>query len=231
VELLGQGAADALRLILGLDPALLGILWTSLLVSGAAVLIALCLGVPLGVTLGLRRFPGRGLLVSLVNTGMGLPPVVVGLAVFLLLARSGPLGAFELLYTRSAMVLAQVVLATPLVVGVTMTGVQSLDERLHLQILALGASRWQLYLTLLREARVALLAALAAGFGAIISEVGAVMMVGGNLRGDTQVMTTAIVQETRRGNYALALALSLVLLSLALAINLAFTWLQQRRQR
>ncbi len=231
MELLGQGAADALRLILGLDPALLGILWTSLLVSGAAVLIALCLGVPLGVTLGLRRFPGRGLLVSLVNTGMGLPPVVVGLAVFLLLARSGPLGAFELLYTRSAMVLAQVVLATPLVVGVTMTGVQSLDERLHLQILALGASRWQLYLTLLREARVALLAALAAGFGAIISEVGAVMMVGGNLRGDTQVMTTAIVQETRRGNYALALALSLVLLSLALAINLAFTWLQQRRQR
>jgi tungstate transport system permease protein len=189
------------------------------------------LGVPAGVFLGLRRFRGRSLLVTLVNSGMGLPPVVVGLLVFVLIARSGPLGSFELLYTPPAMIAAQVILATPLVIGVTMAGIQGLDPRLRLQILSLGASRWQLYLKLVVEARVSLLAALAAGFGAVISEVGAVMIVGGNIEGHTRVMTTAIVQATRQGNLPLAIALSLVLLALAILVNGAFTWLQQRRAR
>jgi len=186
-------------------------------------------GVPLGVFLGLRRFPGRGLLIALVNSGMGLPPVVVGLFVFLLLARSGPLGSLGLIYTPAAMVVAQVVLATPLVVGVTMAAIQGLDDRLRLQILSLGASRLQLYVKLVVEARVSLVAALAAGFGAVISEVGAVMIVGGNIQGQTRVMTSAIVLETRQGNFAMAIALSVILLVIALIINGGFTWLQQRR--
>jgi tungstate transport system permease protein len=216
---------------LRLDPELGAILWLSLWVSALAVVVALIVGIPAGVFLGLHRFPGRGVLATLVNTGMGLPPVVVGLVVFLLLARSGPLGALELLYTPSAMVVAQIVLATPLVVGVTMAAIADLDDRLRLQILALGASRWQLYAKLVVEARASLLAALAAAFGAVVSEVGAVMMVGGNIRGETRVMTTAIVQQTRQGNFAMAIALSLVLLAAALGINAAFTRLQRARQR
>lgn len=214
-----------------LDRQLVSILWLSLWVAGVAVGLSMLLGVPAGVFLGLRRFWGRSLIVTLVNSGMGLPPVVVGLFVFVLIARSGPLGSFELLYTPGAMVAAQVILATPLVVGVTMAGIQGLDERLRLQILSLGANRRQLYLKLVLEARVSLLAALAAGFGAVISEVGAVMIVGGNIEGQTRVMTTAIVQETRQGNVPMAIALSLVLLVLAAVVNGAFTWLQQRRPR
>lgn len=225
-----QGLVEALRLIARLDPELLAILWLSLWVSGAAVLIAMAIGVPAGVFLGLRRFPGRSILVATVNAGMGLPPVVVGLFVLLLLSRSGPLGALGLLYTPTAMVLAQVALATPLVVGVTMAAIQGLDDRLRLQILSLGASRWQLYLKLVVEARVSLVAALAAGFGAVVSEVGAVMIVGGNIQGHTRVMTTAIVLETRQGNFAMAIALSTILLAVALLINAAFTWLQQQRK-
>lgn len=194
-----------------------------------AILLSMVVGIPLGVWLGIRRFLGRGLLVTLVNTGMGLPPVVVGLFVFLLLARSGPLGGFELLYTPTAMVIAQVIIATPLVIGVTLAAIQGLDERLRLQILSLGASPLQYFWKLIIEARLSLLAALAAGFGSIISEVGAVMMVGGNLRGETRVMTTAIVLETRQGDFSMAIALSLILLLLALLINWLFTWLQQRR--
>jgi tungstate transport system permease protein len=204
--------------------------WLSVWVSSIAVAISMLLGVPLGVWLGLRRFPGRGLIVALVNSGMGLPPVVVGLLVFLMLARSGPAGSWELLYTPWAMVLAQVLLATPLVVGVTLAAIQGLDDRLRLQILSLGAGRIQLTLKLLVEARVSLLAALAAAFGSVISEVGAVMMVGGNIEGQTRVMTSAIVTETRQGHFAMAMALSCVLLLVAFVINGAFTWLQQRRR-
>jgi tungstate transport system permease protein len=222
---------EALKLVGRADPELFAILRLSLWVAGLAVTISMVLGVPLGVALGLRRFAGRNLIVTLVNSGMGLPPVVVGLFVFLLLARSGPLGTLNLLYTPAAMVLAQTILATPLVVGVTLAGIQGLDERMQLQILSLGASRFQLYCKLVLEARVALLAALAAGFGAIISEVGAVMMVGGNIEGQTRVMTTAIVLESRQGNLPLAIALSLVLLVLAALVNGLFTWLQQRGAR
>lgn len=211
-----------------MGPELWQVVALSLLVSGVAIVVSMLLGVPAGVFLGLHRFPGRQLLVTLVNTGMGLPPVVVGLVVFLLLARAGPLGSLELLYTPSAMILAQVVIAWPLVVGVTLAAIQGLDARLRLQILSLGASPSQLYWKLVREARLSLVAALAAGFGSIISEVGAVMMVGGNIRGETRVMTTAIVLETRQGNFGLAIALGVVLLLVALAVNWLFTWVQQR---
>jgi tungstate transport system permease protein len=222
---------DASGLIPGLSaigPELAGIIGVSLLVSGVAIAIAMAVGVPAGIFLALNRFPGRRLLVTLVNTGMGVPPVVVGLAVFVVLARSGPLGDLDLLYTPSAMIVAQVIIATPMVAGVSLAGIQSLDQRLHLQILALGASRRQLYIKLASEGRLSLVAALAAGFGSIISEVGAVMMVGGNLRGSTRVMTTAIVLATRQGDLPLAGVLALVLLAIAVAINGVLTLVQQR---
>jgi len=224
-----EGLQEAFRLIANLDPELLRILVVSLEVSSLAIVVGMLIGVPLGVFLGSRHFPGRNVLITLVNTGMGLPPVVVGLFIFLLLARSGPLGDLNLLYTPAAMVIAQVVIATPLVVGVTLAGIQGLDEKLRLQILSLGASPFQYYWKLIREARLTLLAALAAGFGSIVSEVGAVMMVGGNIAGQTRVMTTAIVLETRQGNFSMAIALSLILLLLALLINWLFTWVQQKK--
>lgn len=219
-----------LRTLLAMRGELAEILGLSLVVSGAAVAISMLLGVPVGIWMGLHRFPGRRFIVALVNTGMGVPPVVVGLVVYLLLARSGPLGDMHLLYTPTAMILAQVVIALPLVAGVTLAAIQALDERLTLQILSLGASRLQLYWKLILEARLSMVAALAAGFGSIISEVGAVMMVGGNLKGDTRVMTTAIVLATRQGQFALAIALSVLLLGLTLAVNALFTAVQQRKR-
>lgn len=223
-----SGPGQAFQSVFAMRGELAGIVGLSLMVSGAAIVTAMVLGVPTGIYLGLRRFPGRHLLVTLVNTGMGLPPVVVGLVVFLLLARAGVFGGLELLYTPWAMIIAQVIIATPLVVGITLAAVQGLDPRLHLQILSLGASRWQHYWKLVQEARLSLVAALAAGFGSVISEVGAVMMVGGNIRGQTRVMTTAIVLETRQGNFALAVALGVLLLIVAGLINWLFTWVQQR---
>ena len=209
---------------------LAGILGLSLLVSGVAIVLSMVAGVPAGVFLALRRFPGRRFLVALVNTGMGLPPVVVGLFVFLLLSRAGPFGPLELLYTPWAMILAQVIIAGPLVVGITLAAIQGLDEKLRLQILSLGASRTQYYWRLVQEARLSLVAALAAGFGSVISEVGAVMMVGGNIKGQTRVMTTAIVLATRQGEFPLALALGVLLLLLALGVNWLFTVVQQRQR-
>lgn len=223
-------APSLLSQLLALRGELAGILGMTLFVSGVAIVISMLLGVPLGIGLALGRFPGRRLLITLVNTGMGLPPVVVGLFVFLLLARSGPLGHLDLLYTPTAMILAQIIIALPLVVGVTLAGIQGLDPRLHLQILSLGASRLQLCLKLVTEARLSLAAALAAGFGSILSEVGAVMMVGGNLLGETRVMTTSIVLATRQGQFTLAIALSVILLLLAVGINALFTRLQQGKR-
>ena len=223
-------APSLLSQLLALRGELAGILGMTLFVSGVAIAISMLLGVPLGIGLALGRFPGRRLLITLVNTGMGLPPVVVGLFVFLLLARSGPLGHLDLLYTPTAMILAQIIIALPLVVGVTLAGIQGLDPRLHLKILSLGASRLQLCLKLVAEARLSLAAALAAGFGSILSEVGAVMMVGGNLLGETRVMTTSIVLATRQGQFTLAIALSVILLLLAVGINALFTRLQQGKR-
>ncbi len=227
MEVVLEGLQQAFWLILRRDPAVVEITLRTLQVSGTATLISLLLGVPLGTALALGRFPGRRLVVSLVNTGMGLPPVVVGLFVALMLWRSGPLGRLGLIYTPLAMVIAQAVIAAPIVAGVSLAAIQQLDPRLHLQLLGLGASRGQLVLVLWWEARRSLMAAAMAGFGGAISEVGASMMVGGNIVGQTRVLTTATVLETSKGNFDLAMALGLILLLLAYLVTLAMTWLQQ----
>jgi tungstate transport system permease protein len=230
MELIFDGFVRALGLMLSGDPEVLGITWLSLRLSATATLLSLVVGIPLGTVLALVRFPGRQLAIALVNTGMGLPPVVVGLFISILLWRSGPLGALELLYTPFAIVLAQFVIAAPLVIGLTLAAVQQIPERFRLQMLALGASRGQLLWVLVREARLPLLAALMAGFGAVISEVGASLMVGGNIRGQTRVLTTATVLETGKGNFDVAIALSVILLGLTFLVNWALTVLQQRRR-
>ena len=228
MELIWQGVLEALRLILSGDPGVLRITWLSIQISGAATFLSLMVGIPAGVGLALARFPGRGLLVALANTGMGLPPVVVGLFVSIFLWRSGPFGLLELLYTPTAIVIAQFVIAAPIVTGLTIAAMQQLNPKLRLQLLALGASRWQLLWLLLREARLPLLAAIMAGFGGVISEVGASMMVGGNLLGQTRVLTTATVLETAKGNFDVAIALSVILLILVFGVNYLLTWVQQR---
>jgi len=228
MELIWQGVVEAIRLLLTGDPGVLAITWLSIQVSGGATLLSLLAGIPAGVALALTRFPSRGLLIALVNTGMGLPPVVVGLFVSIFLWRSGPLGLWELLYTPTAIVIAQFVIAVPIVTGLTIAAMQQLNPRLRLQLLALGASRWQMLWLLMREARLPLLAAVMAGFGGVISEVGASMMVGGNLLGQTRVLTTATVLETGKGNFDVAIALSLILLALVFGVNYLLTWVQQR---
>lgn len=228
--LLFSAIGQALRLLASGDPGVLRIVVLSLQVSLTATFLSIVIGVPLGTWLALARFPGRRLVLGLVHTGMGTPPVVAGLVITVLLWRSGPLGQLGLLYTPAALVIAQVVLATPLVTGLTVAAMQHLSPELWLQILSLGATRWQLLWLLVREARLPLLAALMAGFGAVISEVGAAMMVGGNIPGETRVLTTAIVLETSKGNFDLALALGLLLLALMYAVNLTLTWVQQRER-
>ena len=228
MDMIYNGIVEAFRLLLHGDPQVLKIAGLSLLVSGTATLLSLCIGIPLGSALGLVRFPGRRFIVSLVNTGMGLPPVVVGLVVSIFLWRNGPLGLLQLMYTPSAMVIAQFIIAFPIVAGFTMAATQQLDPKLRLQILSLGASRLQLVWLLLREARLPLLAAIMAGFGAVISEVGASMMVGGNIFGQTRVLTTAIVGENAKGEFSYAIALSIILLALVFLVNLVLTLVQQR---
>ena len=190
-------------------------------------MISLLIGVPLGVLLALLRFRGRHLMVSLVNTGMGMPPVVVGLWVSIFLWRNGPLGSLRLIYTPAAIIIAQTIIATPVITGFTIAAVQNLTPKLRLQILALGASRRQYLWTILRESRLALMAAVIAGFGSIISEVGASMMVGGNIKGYTRVLTTATSMEVSKGNFPLAVALSLILIVLAFGVTYLLTIIQQ----
>jgi len=194
VELIWQGLAKAAELVFGFDAEVWAITWLSIKISGSATFVSLLLGIPLGIALALARFPGRSTLAALVNTGMGLPPVVVGLFVSIFLWRSGPLGFLDLIYSPTAMVLAQVIIAWPIVAGLTMASFQSLDPKLSLQLLGIGAS----------------------------------LMVGGNIRGQTRVLTTATVLETGKGNFDVAIALSLILLALTFAINLFLTRIQQR---
>ena len=229
MDLLVEGFRQALGLLLGADPEIVEVLLFSLQVSGTATALALALGVPAGAILALTRFPGRTLLVSAVNTGMGLPPVVVGLFVSLLFWRRGPLGALEVLYTPAAIVVAQAVIATPIVAGITLAAGQSVPARFRLQLLGLGASRLQALGWVLREARLPMLAAVMAGFGAVISEIGASLMVGGNIKGQTRTLTTAMVLETGKGNFDVAIALALLLLLLIFLVNWALTAVQQRR--
>ncbi|HEX7125751.1 MAG TPA: ABC transporter permease [Thermodesulfobacteriota bacterium] len=228
MDLVWDGIRQAFWLLVTGDPEVVAVTWLSLRVSGTATLVSLVVGIPIGTLLALTRFPGRSVLLAAVNTGMGMPPVVVGLFVTILLWRSGPLGILGLLYSPTAMVVAQVIIAAPMVTGLTVAAMQGLDPRLRLQLLGLGASRPQLLLSLWKEARLPLLAAVMAGFGAVISEVGAVMMVGGNIKGQTRVLTTATVMETARGNFDVAIALGLILLLLAYLVNLGLTMIQQR---
>ena len=230
MEIIWEGIKQALGHILTADSEVLGITLRSLWISGAATLLSLAVGIPIGIALALARFPGRSFAVSLINTGMGLPPVVVGLFVSVFLWRSGPLGFLELLYTPTAMVIAQLIIAFPIVAGLTMAAFQTLNPNLRLQLLGIGASRLQLLWLLSKEARLPLLAAVMAGFGGVISEVGASMMVGGNIRGQTRVLTTATVLETGKGNFEIAIALGLILLILTFAVNLLLTHIQQREQ-
>jgi tungstate transport system permease protein len=189
------------------------------------------LGVLAGAALAFGRFPGRNLTLALVNTGMGLPPVVVGLIVAIFLWRSGPLGRLDLIYSPAAMVIAQFVIAMPLVTAFTAAALASLPEGLRPQLYALGASRWQMLRLVLVEARLPLLAAIMGGFGAAVSEVGASLMVGGNLSGETRVLTTAVVLEVNRGEFAPAIALSLILLAMIFLVNLVLTSVQVRERR
>jgi tungstate transport system permease protein len=229
VDLVVEGMRQAAGLLFGGDREILAVLGLSLQVSGTATLVALLLGIPAGSVLALTRFPGRTLVVSAVNTGMGLPPVVVGLFVTILLWRSGPLGDWEVLYTPAAIVVAQAVIAAPIVTGITLAAVQNVPARFRLQLVALGASRPQMLWVVLREARLPMLAAIMAGFGGVISEIGASMMVGGNIKGQTRTLTTAMVLETSKGNFDVAIALSILLLALVFGINWALTTIQQRR--
>ena len=230
MSLVWEGFLKALELLRTLDAEVLGITLFTLKVSHLATLGSLVLGIGTGVALALNTFPGRRLAISLINTGMGLPPVVVGLFVTILLWRNGPLGGLELLYTPSAIILAQTVIATPIIVGISLAALQQLPPDLRLQILSLGATRPQMLWLLLKEARMPLLAAVMAGFGGVISEVGASLMVGGNIKGSTRVLTTATVMETGKGNFDVAIALSLILLALTFTVNAILTHVQQRER-
>src|SRR5512136_2196574 len=230
MALIFEGILKAFYLIFTLDPEVLGITLLSLQVSGTATLISLFIGISIGTLVALTQFPGRRLVISLINTGMGLPPVVVGLFVTIFIWRNGPFGFLEILYTPYAMIIAQAIIATPIVMGISLAAIQNLPPNLRLQILSLGASRLQMVWILIKEARLPLLAAVMAGFGGVISEIGASIMVGGNIKGYSRVLTTATVMETSRGNFDIAIALGIILLLLAYLINLILTQIQQRER-
>ena len=233
METIWQGLLQAVELIIHGNPDLFAIIWLSLRVSGIALLFSTLIGIPLGALMGLSRFTGRRLVVALLYTGMGFPPVVVGLFVYLMLSRTGPLGSLHSslipsLFTPAAMVVAQCIISFPLVAGFTMAAVMGVDPQLRQQVRALGATSLQTTLAVLAEARVGVIVSVIAGFGSIISEVGAVMMVGGNIEHKTRVLTTAIVLETSKGNFDLAMALGVVLLTLSFLTNVAVLRLQGR---
>jgi len=230
MDLVFEGIWKAFCLLVTFDPEVMQITLLSLQVSGAATLVSLIIGISTGTMVALTQFPGRRFVVSLINTGMGLPPVVVGLFVTIFLWRNGPLGFLGVLYTPTAMIIAQAIIATPIVMGITLAAIQALPKNLRLQILSLGATRFQMVWILVKEARLPLLAGVMAGFGGVISEVGASIMVGGNIKGYSRVLTTATVMETSRGNFDIAIALGVILLLLAYFINLVLTHIQQRER-
>src|SRR2546423_1992069 len=230
MDLILQGLGEAVSRIVTLDPEVREATSAALLVSGVATLLSVVSGIPAGAWLGLSRFRGREILLSLVNTGMGLPPVVVGLFVAVLVWRSGPFGGLDWYCTRQAMIVAQYLLAAPTVVGLTAIAIQSIDPMLRVQLAALGATRRQTIGVLVREARLPILTAAMAGFGAVISEIGASLMVGCNIKGDTRILTTAIALDTSQGEFGSAFALAFILLLLVFAINALTTWAQQRHR-
>lgn len=230
MELLIDGLKKAIEMIFTGNQEVFAITWLTLKVCLISILISTLLGLPFGILLGLTRFKGRKILLMFINIGMGLPPVVAGLWITMLLWRSGPLSDLTLLYTPTAIVMAQVLVSLPIVTSLTATAFQQINDKMLLQIKALGATKWQTLTILIKQSKIAIMAAIMAGFGRVIAEVGAAMMVGGNIQGDTRILTTSIVMEVSKGNFDIALALSFILLSVALFITAALTFLQQRRR-
>lgn len=231
MELLFDGLRRAIEMIASGDPEIYEITWRTLRISLTAILFSTLVGIPLGILLGLTKFPGRKLLLVIINIGMGLPPVVAGLWITILLWRSGPLGHLSLLYSPTAIVMAQVLVSLPILIGLTSSAFQQIDDKMLMQIKALGATKLQSLKILLIETRVAILAAIIAGFGRVIAEVGAAMMVGGNIKGDTRILTTSIVMEVSKGNFDIAFALSFIIMTLAFIITFCLTFLQQRSRK
>jgi tungstate transport system permease protein len=230
MELIIDGLRKAVEMILSGDKEIFEITWLTLRVCFMAILISSLIGLPLGMFLGLKKFAGRKLILVFINIGMGLPPFVAGLWITMLLWRSGPLGQLQLLYSPAAIVMAQILVSLPIVTGLTCSAFQQINDKLLLQIKALGATKVQTWLILVKQTRIAIVAAIMAGFGRVIAEVGAAMMVGGNIQGDTRILTTSIVMEVSKGNFDVALAISFVLLTVALLITAALTLLQQRKR-
>lgn len=230
MDLVVEGFKKAIAMIVSGDPEIIAITLLTLRVSLTSMLVSALFGLPLGMLLGLSRFKGRKLLLVFINIGMGLPPVVAGLWITMLLWRSGPLGDFSLLYTPTAIVMAQVLVSLPIVTGLTCSAFQQISDKMLLQIKALGATKWQTILLLLKETKIAIVAALMAAFGRVIAEVGAAMMVGGNVQGETRILTTAIVMEVSKGDFDVALALSFIIMAVAFIITALLTFLQQRKR-
>lgn len=229
MEMILNGIIKAFRILITLDPEVLEVTFLTLKVSGTATLISILIGIPVGCILALSKFPGRNFIVSLSNFGMGLPPVVVGLWVSIFLWRSGPFGFMNIIYTPYAMIIAQAIIASPIVTSFTLAAIQQINPRIRLQLTALGANRIQMMMYLINEAKLGLLAAVMAGFGGVISEVGASQMVGGNIKGMTRVLTTATVMEVSKGDFDYAIALSILLLLLTYCITAILTSIQQGR--
>lgn len=229
MTLILKGIDTAIRMLLSGDNDIWAITWLTLRVCGTATLLSILLGVPVGASIAVSNFPGKRFVQSVVNSAMGLPPVVVGLWVSLFLWRTGPLGGLSLMYTKTALVIAQTLLAAPRVAALTMAAVLQVEQGLSEQIMGLGATRWQATALLMREARLSIAAAAMAGFGSIIAEVGAAMAVGGNIRGETRLLSTSIVLEVSKGNFDIALALSFILMTLTYLAAFALTMLQRRR--
>ncbi|RTR36135.1 ABC transporter permease subunit [Robertmurraya yapensis] len=231
MDLLLNGLRRAMEMLASGDPEIYEITWRTLRISLTAILISTLIGIPLGILFGLTKFPGRKLLLVFINIGMGLPPVVAGLWITIFLWRAGPLGHLSLLYTPIAIVMAQVLVSLPILIGLTSSAFQEIDEKMLMQIRALGATKLQMLKILLLETKVAILAAVIAGFGRVIAEVGAAMMVGGNIRGDTRILTTSIVMEVSKGNFDVAFALSFIIMTLAFIVTFCLTFLQQRSRK
>jgi len=223
-----EGFKKAFILILNLDRELLDIILLSLKVSGTAILIAVSIGIPLSAVISLKKFPARGFVISLMNTFMGLPPVVVGLFVFMLLSRAGPFGFMGLLYTPSAMVTAQTILAFPIVVSLCHSAIVSVNPIIRQASMTLGATPFQSASTIIKEGRYGIMSGVIAALGRLMAEVGAILIVGGNIAGYTRVMTTTIAMETGKGDFELALALGIILLTISLFINAALHFIQKK---
>jgi len=231
MELIWQGIKQAFLLLFSNNREVYEIVLLTIKVSGIAVIISMAAGIPAGLVVGLNNFKGKRFIVSIINTGMGLPPVAAGLLVAIFLWRSGPLGFMRLMYTPTAMIIAQILIAAPIIAGVTLAAIQQVNPKLKTQALSLGAGKWQVLWLMANEAKLPTLAAIMAGFGGVISEVGAVMMVGGNIKDQTRVLTTATVQFVRMGNLSMAIALVIILLILSFAVNLVLTLIQQKENK